>query len=181
MRMRLWRSARIQFVETLIICFWLSAFPSYWSFAGDLVPYKGSAIGMITEQVPIGTGDPLAPFGEPFLLVRAEAVGNFTHVGKSAVILTYTARLTLIESEVYMLASGIYTVTGADGSVLTGPFSSKQRFGAEDFRAEVAVAGGTGRFRNATGALIAIGKTFADGSFFYDLDGTITSIGKAKR
>ena len=181
MRTRLWRSARIVFVETLIVCLWLSAFPSYRSFASDQVPYKGSAIGMITEQVPIGTGDPLAPFGEPFLFVRAEAVGNFTHVGKAAVTLTYTARLILIEGEVYMLASGIYTVVGADGSALTGPFTNKQRFGAEDFRAEVAVAGGTGRFRNTTGELIAVGKTFADGSFFYDLEGMITSIGRAKR
>ena len=180
MRTRLLKSATTQLIVVFIVCLWLSVFPSYHSSASDLVPYKGSAIGMITEQIPIGTGDPMAPFGEPFLLVRAEAVGNFTHVGKSAVTITYTARLTFIEGEVYILALGTYTVIGADGSTLTGPFTNKQRFGEEDFRAEVEVSRGTGRFKDATGCLIAVGKAFADGSFFYDLQGTITSIGRVK-
>lgn len=148
---------------------------------GDQVPYKGTAVGVITEQLPTGSGNPMSPFGEPFLLVRARGIGNFTHVGTAAITISYTARLALIDGQIYVLGLGTYTVKAANGSTITGPIKNKQLFGSQDFTAEVGVGEGTGGFKNATGELTAVGKTFPDGSFFYDLDGTITSVGRAKR
>ena len=170
--------SRTLFPATLLI--WLSLAASTL-FGNDQVPYKGTAVGVITEQLPTGTGDPMSPFGEPFLLVRARGIANFTHVGKAAITISYTARLALIDGEIYILGLGTYTVTAANGWTITGPFKNRQLFGSEDFTADVAVEAGTGGFKNATGDLTAVGKAFADGSFFYDLDGTITSVGGAKR
>lgn len=166
------RLARIRFLRTVVS--FLLMITSNAIFAGEQVPYKGSAAGVITEQIPTGTGDPMAPFGAPFLIVKAKAVGRFTHVGKATITFTYNVRLERIDGEAYLLALGTYILTAANGSTITGTFMNKQLFGSEDFTAEVVVTGGTRAFTKAFGELSAVGKLFLDGSFYYDLDGTIS-------
>ena len=142
--------------------------------AADLLPYKGTAAGSVVERVVFG--DPAS--GLPFVRVKALAVGRFTHTGKSSLELNYTARLAPGPGGApQAIATGTFTLTAADGSTLFGNFTNTQLLGSEDFTVVVHTTGGTGRVAGVTGECSGSGKTAADGTFFYDLVGTISSIG----
>ena len=146
--------------------------------AADLLPYKGSAAGRIVERVVLG--DPAS--GLPFVRIKAVAVGHFTHVGRSSLDLDYTARLAPAPGGgLQAIATGTFTLTAADGSTLVGTFTNTQIPGGEDFTTVVQSTEGTRRLAGVTGESSGSGKLAADGTFFYDLAGTISGIGSGKK
>lgn len=128
--------------------------------AGQTRPFKGRING---QFVATATANPIL-----FNSV-ATAQGNATHVG----------RFTKVTSDTFNLATGevtgIFTMTTANGDLLTGEYSGFVVSAATTFSwlLNATITGGTGRFTNATGQFVFE----AQGEYYFasgNLQGTYT-------
>jgi hypothetical protein len=132
-------------------------------------PYKGGACGEVIESVYIATP---AADGVAFLKEKARAEGNFTHLGKATVELSWEVAAVAVEGHLMYLTTGAFEVTGANGDEMHGLFESWQSSLGGEARIQVTVQGGSGKFRNARG--IIPGRGEKDGAnFCYTLDGLL--------
>ena len=142
------------------------------AFAGAQVPFKGSDVGRWGQ----GSHD----CGTLFPVAIDEGVGNATHVGRYA----YAARECVDFGQYPFPYAGTFTITAANGDTIVGSYAGTATI-ADDgvtilYEQTAAVAGGTGRFADATGAVNVSGIARSDGSYFQELDGAVSSVGASK-
>lgn len=114
------------------------------------LPFKGRIDGTF---VATATANPI------IMLSQADAVGRTTHLGA----------FTKVTSDVFNVATGetvgSFTMTAANGDLLTGVYRGFLTFGATpgtfSWLLDATITGGTGRFLHATGEFVFI----AEGSF----------------
>ncbi len=123
--------------------------------AGDLVPFRGSAEGMITGATPTPNG----------LLLTATATGQATHLGR----FTRGERV-LVRADGTLTGTLVFTAANGDrlfASAAGGFISPTTTVGTYTF------TGGTGRFRNATGVVRFVAVTPDGRRFAVTFEGTI--------
>jgi hypothetical protein len=131
------------------------------------VPLKGSFEGKQT----------VTPGTPPFATVEMNAEGQATHLGRFEIALPHTVNFAT------STASGICTMTAADGSTITAAFTGQAQLGPVVTIVEHAtITGGTGRFAGAAGTF-TINRTFtpATGRTAGELSGTLEMAGQGKR
>jgi hypothetical protein len=129
------------------------------------VPFKGRLEGSAT----------ITPGTPPFLSVSIEGTGNATHVGR------FTVEIPHVVDTTDRTSTGTYKFTAANRDTLTAGFTGQATLTAPGVLSIVetaTVAGGTGRFADATGSF-SVERLFnqvtglTTGSF----EGTISSPG----
>jgi len=137
------------------------AVPATW--AGDQVPFQGSAEGAIASVSP----DP----GGVVLTVLAE--GNATQLGR------FSRQETVLFNPLTGTLTGLIIFTAANGDQLSGTvvggfISPTAAAGTYTF------TGGTGRFANATGGAAFVISTPDGIHFSVEFKGTLSSVGSNK-
>jgi hypothetical protein len=106
--------------------------------ASDLVPFRGTMSGTAT----------VTPLSPPIVSVLLETQGTATHIGRFTLVAPHTV------NQATLTASGMYTITAADGSTLTASLSGSATMvapGVVSIRETGIITGGTGRFAGAWG------------------------------
>lgn len=149
---------------TLLLAAVALAFPVHSTWAKDQVPFQGSAEGAVVGLAPDPGG----------VVLTVEAQGNATHLG----------RFTRDETILFNPGTGVFTgqiiFTAANGDQLFGDVDGAF-ISPTDATGTYTFFGGTGRFRNASGAadfyLIS-----PDGvNFTVEFDGSLSSVGANKK
>lgn len=171
---------RTHLARFLAVAFILTILPTQTATAGEQVPYRGAAAGQVISRDDLNGGVPV-PFGPAFRRITSQAVGNFTHVGRSTLEFIYDVSVIVEDGIPYLIGEGWYVLTAANGDTLSGPFLNKQNFITGEFTIDSGIAEGTGRFEGATGELQGAGQYFIEtDTFEYVLEGTITTVGSRR-
>ena len=146
---------------------------AYPAMAKDQVPFKGIEVGCLS----------FVSFDYPFITVLCTAEGEATYLGH------YTVTGTLLVSVLSPTATGIFTMTAANGdklfTTMTGyvvdPLSPNETVDTHT------VTGGTGLFAGATGSWVLdshfaylFGTVFSD-PYVGVLEGTLSTPGANKK
>ena len=109
--------------------------------AGTDLPFKGALAGNAT----------VTPLGGPMVAVVIEATGTATHIGR------FTLQAPHVVNQATLTAVGTYTLTAANGDVLTADLAGTARMveppNVVAITETATVTGGTGRFAGATGSI----------------------------
>jgi hypothetical protein len=148
---------------TLLLTAVALAFTAHSTWAGDQVPFQGTAEGAIASASP----DP----GGVVLTVLAE--GNATQLGR------FSREETILLNPATGSVTGLIVFTAANGDqlfsgVVGGFISPNTATGTYTF------IGGTGRFANATGGAEFIISTPDGVHFSVEFNGTLSSVGSNK-
>ena len=145
---------------------------AYPTLAGDQVPYKGQEVGTVTA----------GPFQYPFGHSSTTAEGEATHIGHYTLVGTFAVDVR------FATATGVYTLTAANGDQLF--LDMEGHAVLTDFTKTVAnftVTGGTGRFQGATGSFtadnqfeFAVNLGISSNPYVADIEGTISTPGANK-
>jgi hypothetical protein len=157
---------------TLTAAFLLTAISG--AAARDLVPWKGSAMGMVTATAPRPDGS---------TLVDAKTLGEARYLGETSTLLRYTATQGADSRGKPIVSTvGDGTLHAANGDQLFITFHTVERLqrGKPPFRfaGKLRVVGGTGRFVGATGRAKVHGVDQGDGRFAYAFHGRLSFPGK---
>lgn len=133
------------------------------SFARHTVPFSGTCESVIQPGTPIGPG-----------IIRQVDVGDC--------VLALMGQSTLLSDKVINFVQGTQqvqlTLTGANGDALNGSgsgISSMVAPGRVEFRAEVTISGGTGRFADAAGGIVIEGHAdIVNGRSYQRFSGNMT-------
>jgi hypothetical protein len=131
-----------------------------------MVPFKAHATGI---------GGP-PPSGSPPWGMDVFGSGVATHMGLVTVYQHHWVVPTA-DPNVLDFYDGTFVWTAANGDELMGTYSGYLQFnpaGYFEIHGLFVIAGGTGRFQDATGVGPASGAQFMDGTFDLRLDGTIS-------
>jgi hypothetical protein len=145
--------------------------------ADTQVPTKASLSGQVSANAtPISCGVP--GVGVPSLV---DATGTMSHLGVVDVVIQVTT--CSVDAFGLLVMGGTSDITAANGDILHNPswtFVLDPTTGAFSFT-QLVLAGGTGRFANATGSLAGGGAfDLADGSGSWTLQGKISSVGSTQ-
>ena len=109
--------------------------------AGTDLPFKGALAGNAT----------VTPLGGPMVAVVIDATGTATHIGR------FTLQAPHVVNQATLTAVGTYTLTAANGDVLTADLAGTARMveppNVVAITETATVTGGTGRFAGATGSI----------------------------
>jgi len=164
-----WFRARLGIFVSAVITAALIGIPIPRTSGGEFVPLKLRGTVTIQSIIPIGIdGDVLTA------AVVATDSGWGTHFG------AFTSEFHLLvdidlTTGIPLRGGGVIIQTNADGSTVTW---WNQFEGAETGST---ITGGSGRFQNAEGWVEGTSVLNADGTFTYDEEGQITSVGSNRR
>lgn len=135
--------------------------------ADDQVPFKGTLSGQVTSVTPIS---------QEVLVFSVFVSGLATHLG------SFEGEAEIVQNVITGSYSGTFTWIAANGDTVTGTFTGQliptATPGLFDNLEEITIAGGTGRFSNATGSAVATGQLDQTTlSFLFPFKGTISSAG----
>lgn len=148
--------------------------------AGPQVPHRAKASGALVSSVEL-------PPGDGFILrIHNIALGEgvATHEGRFTEVNEYILGVLLTESGPVTVIEGTVTVTAANGDKLVWSFSTVTEgipVAPLDLTGSTTLVSGTGRFEGASGSLDLAVTLFADGSYEYEANGWITSVGSNRR
>lgn len=133
-------------------------------WAGDSVPFKGSAAGAVVSATPGPTG----------VLLRVLAEGQATHLGR------FVREELLLLNPTTGAATGTVTFTAANGDQIFGTVTA-QFTSPTTVVGSFSFTGGTGRFENVTGGADALVSTPDGVNLTVDFEGSISSVGANKK
>lgn len=115
------------------------------------------------------TGTPTP--GSPILIRHLEGTGTASHLGRFTMVGTITLNLATASGT----GTGVYTAANGDELQVTSTGQAVLAGGIATVTEHVTVTGGTGRFADATGALVVVRRVVqATGLSTGTIDGTIT-------
>ena len=132
---------------------------SVW--AGDSIPFKGSAEGAVVSATPEG-------------VLTTFATGYATQLGR------FTREELLVLNPSTGTITGTLVFTAANGDQLSGSVAA-QFTSPTTVVGTITITGGTGRFGNATGEVEAFLSTPDGAHFTVELDGSVSSVGANKK